>query len=192
MNLAKYLFLCLILVSNFGFSQNKETKKTEEVKSVKKETGTENINPLSPAKAAFYSALVPGLGQAYNKKYWKIPVIYVALGAGLYIALDNDTKYNNFRTEYKNRVQGINNPNDEYFSRLTDESILRGQRLYQKNRDLAILITAGLYMLNIIDANVDAHLMQFNVNDKLTFQPSIQPNSLNYSLSYGMSLSYNF
>ena len=60
----------------------------------------DSINPLAPAKAAFYSAILPGLGQAYNKRYWKIPIVYAALGAGVYFIIDNNKKYNDYRDIY--------------------------------------------------------------------------------------------
>lgn len=76
-------------------------------------TGTEispkksvEYNPLAPAKAAFYSAVLPGLGQAYNKKYWKIPFVYAAIGTSIYVYNFNDTAYNRYRTAYKLRLAG--------------------------------------------------------------------------------------
>lgn len=189
MKFFNYILIVCLLLSVSAFSQKKAVKNEMEIKNAK--IIIDSINPLAPAKAAFYSAILPGLGQAYNKSYWKIPVIYAALGTGLYIIIDNDNKYNDFRNEYKARIQGTNNPNDPYFGPIkNDDSIIRAQRFYQKNRDLAILVTSLIYVLNVIDANVDAHLMQFNVNDKLSFQPKITPNDLNYKLSYGLSLSY--
>jgi hypothetical protein len=185
-----YILLLFLFSTFLGFSQKKESKSELNLKSNK--IFSDTINPLAPAKAAFYSAILPGLGQAYNKKYWKIPIVYAALGTGLYMIIDNNNKYDQFRTEYKKRIQGTEDKNDPTFSVISDASVLRGQRFYQKNRDLAILVTSALYVLNIIDANVDAHLLQFNVNDKLSFHPKIQPNSLNYKLDYVVSLSYNF
>ena len=63
-------------------------------------------DPLSPARAAFYSAVLPGLGQAYNGKYWKIPIVYTALGVGVYFYLENDRQYDRYRSAYKSRLAG--------------------------------------------------------------------------------------
>ncbi len=71
-------------------------------------------DPLSPARAAFYSAVLPGLGQAYNGKYWKIPIVYTALGVGVYFYLENDRQYDRYRNAYKSRLAG--NTDDEFYS----------------------------------------------------------------------------
>jgi Family of unknown function (DUF5683) len=148
-----------------------------------------DINPLAPSKAAFYSAILPGLGQAYNKKYWKIPIVYGAIGAGVYFHVWNNQRYNSFRNAYKRRLAGFN---DDEYQFLDDDRLIQGQKFYQKNRDLSTIITVGLYILNIVDANVDAHLMQFNVNEKLSFRPDIQQNELNNKQSLAFTLSYSF
>jgi len=164
----------------------------DELKITTKKEVKDSINPLAPSKAAFYSALLPGLGQAYNKKYWKIPIVFAAIGTGIYFIVDNNTKYTSYRNEYKARLLGTNNTADPNFGRLSTESVIRGQKFYQKNRDLSILITAGLYILNIIDANVDAHLLQYNVNDDLTLKPQINQNFLTNKHEVGLCLSYQF
>lgn len=146
------------------------------------------INPLAPSKAAFYSAILPGLGQAYNKKYWKIPIVYGAIGTGVYSYMWNNKKYHQYRDAYKNRLAG--KPDD--FEYLDDSRLIQGQRFYQKNRDLSAIVTVGLYILNIVDANVDAHLMQFNVNDNLSVKPDLQQDDLNNRQNLAFTLSYNF
>ncbi len=151
------------------------------------------IDPNAPARAAFYSALVPGLGQAYNKKYWKIPIVYIGLGVGIYSYTWNQKKYQGFRSEYKKRLAGTSlGVNDTKYGDFTDDQLIRGQKFHQRNRDLSALITAGIYILNIVDANVDAHLMQFNVNDNLTVKPDLNQNELDYKYNYGLTLTYNF
>ena len=151
------------------------------------------IDPNRPARAAFYSALVPGLGQAYNKKYWKIPIVYIGLGSGIYFYTFNQKKYQGFRNEYKKRLAGTSlGADDPTYGDFSDDKLIRGQKFHQRNRDLSALITAGIYILNIVDANVDAHLMQFNVNDNLTVKPDLNQNELDYKYNYGLTLTYNF
>ncbi len=193
MRLYLYITVAFLSIFKYGYSQTTEEKEIP-LKIDRKSISTDSLNSLKPAKAAFYSALVPGLGQVYNKKYWKLPIVYGALGTGLYFCITSNTKYQNFREEYKARLQGTNNPNDEFFGPLKDiNSIERGMRFYQRNRDLSVLITAGIYILNIIDANVDAHLSQFNVNDNLSLKPNIDTNLLNSSKhDVGFSLTYTF
>lgn len=148
-----------------------------------------DINPLAPAKAAFYSAILPGLGQAYNKKYWKIPLVYGALGATLYFYSTNNTKYHEFRDAYKARLAGNPDPKYDY---LDDSRLIQAQRFYRRNRDLSMLLTVGFYALNIIDANVDAHLGQFNVNDNLSLRTDVRPDERYNKPTFGLALNYTF
>jgi len=158
------------------------------------------IDPLSPAKAAFYSALLPGLGQAYNKKYWKIPIVWGAIGAGIYFYVKNDKDYNRYRDAYKSRLAGFTN--DEFYfdsngtpleiPRVTTESLQRGQEFYRRNKQVSLLVTLGLYALNIIDANVDAHLMQFNVDENLSLAPHYKFDEYDASSNLGLTLNFKF
>lgn len=151
----------------------------------------EEIDPLAPSKAAFYSAIVPGMGQAYNRQYWKIPVVYAALGTGIGIYAYNNKNYHNYRDEYKRRLNGTEEKTGKY-SYLTDAQLISAQKQFQKNRDLSLIVTVGIYILNIVEANVSAHLLQFNVSDKLTVRPDMYQNDLNYKQNLGLSINYNF
>ena len=106
----------------------------------------------------------------------------------------SNKKYNQYRNEYKKRLAngGTIDTSDPTYGNLTTESVIRGQKFYQKNRDLSVLITAGLYILNIVDANVDAHLLQFNVNDDLSLKPDLQTNPYTYKQDVGFTLTYQF
>jgi hypothetical protein len=147
------------------------------------------IDPLAPSRAAFYSAILPGLGQVHNKKYWKVPIVYGAMGTSLYFYFDNNKKYNQYRDAYKRRLAGFN---DDQFQYLDDSRLIAAQRFYQRNRDLSLLIAAGFYILNIVDANVDAHLMQFNVSDDLSVVPDVYPNEINQKPNVGLTLNFKF
>lgn len=187
----KHIFYIISIVF-FLFGSKSYSQNLKELKIETEEVVNDSINPLAPAKAAFYSAILPGLGQVYNKRYWKVPIVLGAIGASTYFIVSNNNNYNKFRNEYKKRLLGTNDPNDPYFNRLTTESIVRGQKFYQRNRDLAIIITGGLYVLNIIDANVDAHLLQFNVNDNLSLRPNYQYSPFDNKPELGMQLTFNF
>ncbi len=177
--------LLLIFTSNTLFSQKTDDKFIIDNDSVK----SKPINALAPAKAAFYSAILPGLGQAYNKKYWKIPLVYGALGIAVYSYLNSDKKYNQFRNAYKRRIEGYT---DDEFSYLDQDRLVAGQKFYQRNRDLSTFFVVGIYILNIIDANVDTHLSQFNVNQNLSFRPDVQQNDLNYQKNIALTFNYTF
>ena len=164
----------------------------------------QEINPLAPSRAAFYSAVLPGLGQAYNKRYWKVPIVWGAIGTGTYVYLHNDGLYDRFRDAYKRRLAGFTD--DEFWDLnkndgvtptspdLSNDALQDAQERYQRDRDLALLITIALYALNIIDANVDAHLKQYNVNEDLSLkmQPFLEVNPLTRDPNYGLALHIRF
>ncbi|MFD0976066.1 DUF5683 domain-containing protein [Salinimicrobium gaetbulicola] len=162
---------------------------------VVEEPAYEPYDPLSPARAAFYSAVLPGLGQAYNGKYWKIPVVYTALGIGVYFYIDNDQQYDRYRDAYKSRLAG--KTTDEFSDAngepiVSTNGLIEAQRFYQRNKEISVLVTLGLYALNIIDANVDAHLQQFNVSEDLSVKPAVDFDQYSGKTGYGLSLNYQF
>jgi hypothetical protein len=178
--------LFFLLGSHTVFSQ----KKTEAALIAKDTLKSNDIDPLTPAKAAFYSAILPGLGQAYNKKYWKIPLVYGAIGTSLYYYLDSRKNYNLYRDEYKRRLEGFGR--SEEYQRYDDTTLISAQKFYQRNRDLSALFVVGFYVLNIIDANVDAALIQFNVNENLSLKPNIYMNDVTSRTNVGLTFNYNF
>ena len=131
-------------------------------------------DPLTPSKAAFYSAIIPGLGQAYLGKAWKVPIIYAAIGASVYYFDVNNKEMNSYRKAYKRRLNGFFD--DEYLETdipITTDQLLIGMEFHKNYRDIAMILAALSYMLNILEANVSAHLLQFNVNDDLSVSPNI-------------------
>mgnify|MGYP004245047919 FL=1 len=125
-------------------------------------------DPLTPSKAAFYSAVLPGLGQAFIGKSWKIPIVYGAIGASIYYYKTNNKEMLKYRNAYKDRINGIYE--DEYLDIIPEnETLLKGMKFHKSYRDISMICIIGFYMLNILDANVSAHMMQFNVSEDLTF-----------------------
>jgi hypothetical protein len=143
----------------------------------------------SPAKATLMSAVFPGLGQIYNKKYWKLPIIYGGIGTSLYFAFSNHTEYKRFKDAYLIRIDTDSTTTDEFDGILTPEDIRSNMDVYRRNRDFSYLIAGLIYVFNIVDAAVDAHLFTFPVNDNLSFyfQPTINLTH-NNQLSKGFSL----
>ena len=153
----------------------------------------EKYNPLAPQRAAFYSAVLPGLGQVYNKKYWKIPIVYAGMAAGVYFYLRNDQDYDRFRNAYKRRLAGFTD--DEFYGDnenplISDQRLIDAQKTAQKNKDVSIIVSIAFYLLNIIDANVDSHFRQFNVSDELSLKPKLNFNPVNSQSNYGLSFTY--
>ncbi|MDF0706325.1 DUF5683 domain-containing protein [Flagellimonas okinawensis] len=215
MNKNLLLLLFAFLLFHSGFSQEEEEnnkndkpQQTKEVDSIAQNMEGEgvtfeevikqkSINPLAPSKAAFYSAILPGLGQIYNKRYWKVPIVWGAIGTGIYAYSYNNTEYRRARNAYKRRLAGFT---DDEFSRedgtpiISDEALQEAQENTQRDRDLALVITIALYALNIIDANVDSHLKQYNVSDDLAidFNPYLDINPFTNEPNYGMAMVIKF
>ena len=125
----------------------------------------------SPSKAVLYSAILPGAGQVYNKKYWKVPVIYAGIGALIYAIDFNQKNYSTFKDAYIKRTDGDSTTTDNY-PRYTDDNLKTLFEYYRRNRDLSYILAGTLYVLNILDAYVDAELFYFDVSDKLTLHSS--------------------
>ena len=185
----------------FAFAKAQQEDPEDTIIDITKTEGVitqEPYDPLRPAKAAFYAAAFPGLGQVYNKDYWKIPLVYGALGSTIYGAIRNSNDSERFRTAFKLRTAGRQ---DEFSSVdengvitniLSDDALIDAQDQLRRRRDLFILISVGVYVLQIIEANVDAHLSQYDVDDDLTFTPDIYIDDFGSQLNFGAKLTYRF
>jgi hypothetical protein len=156
---------------------------------------------FNPRKAALYSAVFPGLGQIYNKKYWKVPIVYAAVGTSIYSFFYNKQWYNRFR--YALTVADMDHTSQEYADALLSvhprlvtfvegqktNVLLNNRNEYRKSMDYSILFTLLFWGLNVVDATVDAHLKGFNVNDNLSMQvkPAILSNQ-----AIGVSIVFKF
>ena len=150
--------------------------------------------PLAPAKAAFYSAVLPGLGQAFNGKYWKVPFVYAALGTSVYAYSFNNTSYKKYQKAFKLRQNGKIDAYDGLDGRpfLSVDALERAQKSYRKNRDLSLLAGVGIYVLQIVEASVNAHLLQFNVNDNLSYGPQFKFDPVTHNTIVGAGLNIKF
>lgn len=148
-----------------------------------------------PARATLYSTLLPGLGQAYNGDYWKIPIFYAGFAVSGYCWGFNQQQYKRYRNMYKDAAEGT------YTGNLTAENIKYYRDQYRRLRDYSILATAIVYLLNIIDANVFAHFNNFDISDDITLnvEPAIIDRitpagtySNGATQSFGMSMNLKF
>lgn len=139
-------------------------------------------NVHSPKKAAIMSMILPGLGQAYNRKFWKIPIVYAGLGASIYGVIWNNQQYNEYSTAFDIREAG---GDDKYAGIYSTPNLISLQNFYRNNRDLSVLISVLVYALNILDANIDAHLYNFDVSDDLSL--SVQPTMMNGFSQFGQN-----
>lgn len=154
---------------------------------------TEKIDSHSVRKATIYSSVLPGLGQAYNKKWWKIPLIYGALGSLGYFAVRNHIQHRTHVDEYNKRVDDPSYVSPIEFQNLDNQALITVHRQYQDNRDLMILGFIAVYAINIIDATVDAHFYHFDISDDLSMRinPRIQPLNIQQYYS-GLQFTFSF
>ena len=155
----------------------------------------QEIDPLSPSRAAFYSAILPGLGQIYNKKWWKAPIVWAAVGTGIYFYVQNDDEFNRYRTAFKLRRAGRPDEFDGVSGNgafISEDGLERAQNVFKENRDLSLFITIGLYALNILEANVDAHLPDKALDTRLSFRPKVFVETITNQPMVGLSMNFKF
>lgn len=195
-----YLFYILFFIGVINcFSQADEqlvdqdtipSKKEKKIKAPRASA----LDPLSPSRAAFYSAVLPGLGQAYNRKYWKIPLVYAAIGTGVYFYIDNNDNYERARTAFKLDLAGkpheFDGQNGNIY--LSEEALVRAQKSYKKDRDMSLLITVAMYLLQILEASTNAHLLQHNVDNNLSIGPKLIMEPINNNAIVGASINIKF
>lgn len=191
------LFFALVVANLFG---QKDTISTKNKKSDLKIKGKLKIqqgiyDPLAPSKAAFYSAIFPGMGQAYNKKYWKVPIVWGALAIPAYYYQINNSDYKRYRTAYRLRKAGLQDEftldnGTEVISLTTLET---AQETLQENRDFSLLSGIILYVLQILEASVNAHLLQFNTDDNLSLRPTFMADPVKFEApTVGLKFKYTF
>ena len=168
------IFILIILFFSTGFSGFSQETIQDTV--VVKKSGAIH----SPRKATIYSAVLPGLGQIYNRKYWKVPIVFGGFATLGYFINFNNGEYVKYRQAYSDIID--DNPNTNSFVKLftnprnlepdridqSTESLRKYKDYWRRNRDLLVIGTAVFYAVNIIDASVDAHFFNFDISDDLT------------------------
>ncbi len=185
------LSICIFLFADGAFAQQdtvpaqKETidrsmplKKTDTVAVAEPDTATKQVH--SPKKATYYSMALPGLGQAYNKKYWKIPIIYAGFGTLAYFIKRNTDDYRTFKAAYTYVLEEqTGEPPNEMVARYDSdiEKLRTIKDYYRRNLELSYILTGALYILQVLDATVDAHFINFDVSEDLTLEvgPYVAP-----------------
>jgi hypothetical protein len=142
-----------------------------------------------PQKAALMSALLPGLGQIYNHKYWKLPIVYAGLGTSIYFIRFNSSEYFSYRDAYIARMDGDSTTLDA-FPFYSAGNIKSLRDYYHRNLELSYIATGVIYILNIVDATVDAHLFSFDVSDDLSLNVQPCPLSIHNQHFAGLRLTF--
>ena len=139
----------------------------------KKQQEEDPFKKHSVGKAAIYSAALPGLGQAYNRKYWKIPIIYAGFGVITYFIVSNNKEYRIYKEAYVYQANGETYPIDNpYVGKYTLTQLGDAMDYYRRNRDLSYIIGGVWYIANILEAYVDAHFFEYDISDDLSMKIS--------------------
>lgn len=186
------LFLFPVLTIAQQEDENENTQATEIV--AVDGSNIEFIDYLTvknPMKASLYSAILPGAGQIYNGKWWKAPIVWGLLGTGMGFVIYYNNQYHEFRGYYLKKLYGydlgtpaLNNMSKEQLANIQDDR--------KRTRDYAIALTALGYLLNIVDATVDAHLFGIKKDPDLSFQPIILQNQQTFEPVMGFGFVYKF
>ena len=148
-------------------------------------TSAQEYGEKIPKKAGLYSAILPGSGQVYTKKYWKVPVIYGGLITSAYYINESNDLYQLYKSTYLNRLDGDFTDNLNY----SDSDLRTLTEHYRRNREVSALLFTLTYILNIVDASVNAHLFDYDVSEDLSLH--IQPVYFSKENASGFSLSFN-
>lgn len=200
----KQLFFLLIFVLSAQLLVAQQTDSVvmrkgtvvERKKQSKKDSSDKSVEVHSPRKATIRSAIIPGWGQIYNKKYWKVPIVYGALGTCVGIFFYNRTEYIDARNAYRYKLD--NDPSNDAlikprFRPVDPESIRRYRNDVRQNVDYSVLFFLICWGLNVVDATVDGHLKTFEVNENLSLhlKPSYLPQTRQSALGFVVTFGNN-
>jgi hypothetical protein len=203
-NILKIILFISIILTGIQFCNGQDSpaitkpdadKKEKKEMAMAKDTSAKAIN--RPKIAATRSAILPGLGQIYNKKYWKLPIVYGALGLTAYVFFDNTKTYKEYKFAYAARINAQAPTKDstgykqlkDIYKVLTIGSIRSARDQFRRYIDYSVLVFMVLWGLNVMDAAVDAHLKSFDVSPDLSLK--IKPGYSEMAGTNGISLVLN-
>jgi|688.fasta_scaffold471738_2 hypothetical protein len=178
-NLNAILFIACYFLSPFGiYGQTTDTSASKKVTTPLQKTTTYsfpdsifrfNAKIQSPKRAGFYSALIPGLGQIYNKQYWKAGIVYAGFGAVTGFMISNVKKYQYYQKVYLGRIDSDPSTTDTITIYTTDDinTLRKGYRKYTEYTAIAGTVA---YLINILDAYISAHLKTFDMSKDISLQ----------------------
>ncbi len=184
----RLLWSLLLAVCWLGIATSPVLGQTDSLKLEKKEGKELSLLQKDPKKATLLSAVLPGAGQVYNGKSWKVPILYAGILTDLYFINYNHRRYESFR----DALFALDKKEPNQFPSLNRAALVRNVDYWRQNRDLTVLLLLGIYALNLVDANVDAHLSGFDISEDLALQVAPQLGTVSASNSMGVSLTLRF
>ena len=201
-----FLFLCFSVAVIHATAQEEEVlRSADSLKTVTVDIDSsapagkrvKKVNVYDPRKAAIRSAILPGWGQVYNRKYWKLPIVYGALGTSAYVFFFNLNTYKDtrfaYRVKYNMRVNGTDSTNydriPDYLKPISEGSLRSYRDSYRRDIDYSVIFFILLWGLNVVDAAVDSHLKSFDVSPDLSFR--IKPGHSRMAGTTGLSFVVN-
>lgn len=180
-----FCFFILFGIAMSGYTQAISGDTTAQFEGKKEKLSHEDLAKYhSPKKATLLSTFIPGAGQVYNKKYWKVPIVWGGIGVSLYASQLNRDYYHEYRENYLLSLEG------NYTGNETSLSLQSTMHYYRQMMETSYVIAGAIYLLQILDANVDAQLMSFDVSDDLSMNviPQAIPNQYNPTPTMGLTL----
>lgn len=198
--LIPFLFLLLTVCVYAQEEENDDpeqveiTEITDEIVPVNRQSSiitADHLTEKNPMRASLYSAILPGMGQIYNNKWWKAPLVWGVLGTGVGFIIHFNSEYKETRGYYLDKLYGnpIDNPT---INSMSAEQLATIQDTQKRNRDYAIALTTLGYILNILDATVDAHLFGIKKDPDLSMEPVILQNQQTMEPAMGIGFNLKF
>lgn len=180
--------LCILRIGTGTAYGQSDSSAQASPKKLGKVVDSPSLLPKDPKKATMLSAILPGAGQVYNGKTWKVPILYAGILTDVYFIQYNHKRYERFR----DALFALDKGEPNQFPSLNRAALVRNVDYWRQNRDLTLLLMLGIYALNLVDANVDAHLSGFDISEDLTLKIAPQIGTLSASSTTGLSFTLQF
>lgn len=193
--MVKQFFLTFFFTGILLFSAHSQKVGNDSIRVIEGEVKTVAHEDLelvhSPKKATILSACLPGAGQIYNKKWWKAPIVWGGIGTALYLSQQHRNDYHFWKDQYIRRVD--TDLEDDY-PNASNASLENQMETYRKWMETSYIVAGAIYVLQILDANVDAQLMSFDVSDDLSLnvQPNVYIDRRQQQATYGLTFKLGF
>ena len=188
-----FLFIMLLILVLLGSPLFSQAQYTAPILK-KNDTIYSYFPEHSPVKATWMSAALPGLGQYYNGKYWKIPIIYAGFSSLVYYVIQNRYEYNRFKDAYAISVElpEGQESNNILVQNYDKNELLLQRDYYQSNLEMSYILTGIFYIIQIVDATVDAHLYDYDIDDDLSIHivPQMLPTNEGLRFMPGLGITY--